>query len=227
MNIIGHCISNHYYYQDNTPIHAFIDGEQDADMQPSLFFRPLIRMNFLERIALNHCKGKILDIGAAAGCHSLILQKRGLHVTALEISEEACRVMQERGIDNILNADLYQHDGKYDSLLLLMNGFGLARSKVGLIPFLKHLKGMLNEDGQIIGDSTDILYHFSKQQNVSKEYYGEVIFKLKYKKEQEQFQWLYADEQLLRQSAAEAGLSCETIKRNNNGAFLVRLTVQS
>ncbi len=221
-NLIGQAIHTYYTLADNTAISTFIDDEQDAEMPPSLFFRSLKGMNHIERMALKLCKGKVLDIGAGAGCHSIILQNQKMDVVALELSEEACAVLKARGIRKVVQQDLYKHNEKYDTILLLMNGFGLARKKSELPKFLLHLKSMLNPQGQIIGDSTDIHYLF---QNVlhQKEYFGEVQFKLRYKNEEESFPWIYADEELLKETAHKCGLHCDILKRNRNDAFLVRM----
>lgn len=221
-NLIGLAIQAYHKTGDDSPISTFIDDELDSEMHPSLFFRPLIRMSHIERLALKKCRGKVLDIGAAAGCHSLILQKQGLDVTALEISKEACEVMKSRGVKNVVPQDLNKHKEKYDTILILMNGFGLSRTKKDLPRFLLHLKSLLNKGGQIIGDSTDIHY-YQKESFLKKEYYGEVEFKLNYKNEQEVFPWLYADEILLKEVSNKCGMRCEVIQRNRNDAFLVRI----
>ncbi len=223
-DLIGKAILSYHLSSDDTPVETFIDDEEDAKMPPSLFFRPLIRMNHLERIALKTCKGKILDVGAGAGCHSLILQKQGFEITALEISKNACEVMKARGIMRIVNTDLYKYSEKSDTILLLMNGFGLARTKEALYRFIKHLKSLLNPNGQIIGDSTDIRYHQKEDINVSDKYYGEVEFQLRYQGEKESFNWLYADDELIKEAALANGLKYELLQRNKSDAFLVRLS---
>jgi SAM-dependent methyltransferase len=222
IDLIGQAIYAYHFKGDDTPINTFIDDEPDAEMPPALFFRDKRQMNHLEREALKRCKGQVLDVGAAAGCHSLILQRAGNNVTALEISAPACEVMQGRGIKNIVQEDIYHHTGTYDTILLLMNGFGIARTKEQLLPFLKHLKTLLRPGGQIIADSTDIQYHH-EQVSLIKDYYGEVSFRLEYKNQEETFDWLYADPQLIQHAAQACGLTYELLKENRNDAFLVRL----
>jgi 2-polyprenyl-3-methyl-5-hydroxy-6-metoxy-1,4-benzoquinol methylase len=222
-DLIGKAIYAYHFHGDDTTIDTYIDGEPDAQMPPSLFFRDKRHMNHLEREALKRCKGKVLDIGAAAGCHSLILQQAGLDVTANEISSPACTVMHERGIQNIVQEDILHHQGNYDTVLLLMNGLGIARKKNQLLHFLKHLKSLLRPGGQILTDSTDIQYHH-EQLSLTKDYYGEVSFLLEYKGQEETFDWLYADKELIRQTAHACGLKFELLKENRNNAFLVRLS---
>jgi len=131
--------------------------------------------------------------------------------------------MKQRGVQTVVNEDLLVHQGKYDTILLLMNGFGLAQRKALLPAFINRLKAMLRPGGQIIGDSTDITYHFEKSKQKNKAYYGEVDFKLSYKQQEEHFPWLYADEKLLKEAAFNARLDFEVIERNNRNAFLVRM----
>ena len=40
-----------------------------------------------------------MDVGAGSGCHSVILQEKGMQVEAIDISEGAVDVMKKRGID--------------------------------------------------------------------------------------------------------------------------------
>lgn len=221
-DLIGQAIYAYHFNGDDKSIATYIDGEPDAEMPPALFFRDKRQMNHLEREALKRCNGKVLDVGAAAGCHSLILQRAGIDVTALEISAPACEVMRDRGIKNIVQEDIYHHSGSYDTILLLMNGFGIARTKEQLLPFFKHLKSLLRPGGQIVADSTDIQYHHD-QVSLIKAYYGEVSFMLEYKEQAETFDWLYADQQLIQNTARACGLTYELLKENRNDAFLVRL----
>ena len=62
------------------------------------------KMPELEWIALQHCRGRILDIGAGAGSHSLALQQLGQEVTALEISPLAAGIIKARGVSQVLCA---------------------------------------------------------------------------------------------------------------------------
>jgi 2-polyprenyl-3-methyl-5-hydroxy-6-metoxy-1,4-benzoquinol methylase len=85
----------------------------------------------LEQVALQESKGKVLDVGAGAGSHALWLQENGLEVTALDISEKLVRSYEKPGVwKRQLQADFWQIQpfGKFDTVLLLMNGIGLAGS---------------------------------------------------------------------------------------------------
>ena len=71
----------------------------DEDEMPvAHLFRTFNQMPRLEQKALSMAKGRVLDIGAGAGCHALALQERGLEVKAIDISPLSCEVMSERGV---------------------------------------------------------------------------------------------------------------------------------
>lgn len=57
----------------------------DDEMPVAHLFRSYHEMPPLEQRALNEARGKVLDVGAGAGCHALALQERGLDVTAGEV----------------------------------------------------------------------------------------------------------------------------------------------
>ena len=65
-------------------------GEYDS-LPISIFFRDRDGFMPFEAAAMDHCRGRVLDAGAGTGVHSLVLQERGLDVTAIDIVPEAAR----------------------------------------------------------------------------------------------------------------------------------------
>ena len=175
----------------------YTKGEKIA---ASYFFRTEKEMPLIEQTALKRCNGKILDIGAAAGCHSIILQKKGFNVTAIEKSEKAVEVLKKRGIQKVICSDIYQFsECQFDTILLLMNGAGIGETIAGLEKLLVHVKTLLTEKGQILIDSTDIKYLFEEEDGsvwidlANDAYYGEMEYEVKYKKSVTKFKWLFID----------------------------------
>ena len=76
-------------------------------------FRTEKQMPLLERTALQMATGKILDVGAGSGCHSLTLQEAGKEVHAIDISPLSVEVMKQRGERNWL---LIPISGKHSGL---------------------------------------------------------------------------------------------------------------
>jgi SAM-dependent methyltransferase len=112
-----------------------------------------------EKIALKECQGKVLDLGCGAGCHALYLQGKGHEVTAVEISRKSAEVAQARGVEKVINEDWRNLSLKnFDTVLVLMNGMGLAESPAELNIMFRKLKGFLSKSGSILIDSTDVTY---------------------------------------------------------------------
>ncbi len=183
-----------------------------------------------EQLALRHCRGHVLDVGAGAGAHSLALQQRGLAVTAIDTSPGAVATMQARGVQAARRQNLYDLRGEtFDTVLLLMNGLGLAGTLANLTPFLAHLRSLLRPGGQILADSTDILYMFEEADgsvllDLNGPYHGEVTYQMEYQKVQgPPFAWLFVDFGLLQDHAAAAGLRAELLDTDEAGQYLVRL----
>src|SRR3954463_15217977 len=113
------------YYTQNSRAKLWIHNKYGPkeQMPVSLYFRKMKDMPELEKLALKNCKGRVLDIGAGAGSHALILQEQGIDVTALEISPKAADVMKLRGVKSIVEKDVFQFEETgFDTLLLMMNG---------------------------------------------------------------------------------------------------------
>jgi precorrin-6B methylase 2 len=205
----------------------YTEGEKIA---VSHFFRTENEMPVIELTALKNCKGKILDIGSAAGCHAIILQKKGFNVTALDKSEKAAEVMRKRGIQKVLCSDIHSYTkNKFDTILILMNGAGIGETLAGLTNLLIHLKNLLTEKGQILMDSTDIKYLFEEKDGsvwidlANDAYYGEMEYEVKYKKLVAKFKWLFVDFETLENISKKAGMKCEKIASGRNSDYLARL----
>jgi SAM-dependent methyltransferase len=225
-DVIGHAIWKHHFENVMSEIELIIDGMQDAPMLSTQFFRAESEMNAAEIEALNRCKGRVLDVGAGAGCHSLVLQQRGVEVVALERSALSCEVMRARGVREVMEVDVMHFSGQqFDTILLLMNGFGIAGTEEGLVDLLCHLKTLLAPGGRIIGDSTDIRY-FKEESAVVDLSAGtpcEVKFEVRCEGKAQVFPWIYPDEVLLEVLAEEAGLEYQTRLYTDEYHFLCEI----
>jgi SAM-dependent methyltransferase len=227
-DILGLAVHDCYFNGSEEPILVKLNGVNDEPYNPKVFLRSYIHLKAWEKKALGLCNGSVLDVGAGAGTHALLLQKRGMDVTALEKSPLMCEVMRDRGVERIINDSILNVKGiEFNTILLFMNGLGMMGSEEETLILFKHLKKLLAKGGQIIGDSTDILYATMNAANAtaSNQFYGQVEFELTYKKQKgEKFPWLYLDPVLLTELTEKAGLRSEIIHRDPGFHFLARIT---
>ena len=203
----------------------------DADeLQVAYLFRNFNEMPIIEQKALQICKGKILDVGCGAGSHSLYLQQKKFNVTAIDISQNAITACKLRGINNAKVQNILDIESqKFDTILILMNGTGIFETLSQTHKYLKKLKSLLEINGQILIDSSDIIYMFNDIKDGSKlipanGYYGELTFTIQYKGETEtQFPWLYLDYNTLQNACFASNLQCELIQEGKNFDYLARL----
>ena len=212
-------------------VHSSITGEEF--IPAAYLFRDATTLPGLEQIALDSCRGKVLDAGAGAGSHALLLQERGLAVTALDLSPGAVALMRERGVADAQLVDLFAfHEGGYDTLLMLMNGIGIAGTLAGLDRLLEHAKTLLAPGGQLLCDSTDILYMFQEDDgsvwiDLNGDYYGEVTYQMEYEGAAgAPFGWLFVAPEILADHAEARGYTCEIVAADDNDQYLARLTLK-
>ena len=203
------------------------------EMSVAWLFRTFNEMPDIEKQALKLSKGKVLDVGCGAGSHSLYLQnERQLTVTAIDISANAIQACKIRGIINthVIDVMAFKNE-KFDTILLLMNGTGIFGKLNNVAPYLLQLKSLLNENGQILIDSSDIIYMFDEDSDGAKlipssGYYGEVVFNISYKGEEETpFNWLYLDFNTLQNAAHANGLQCKLLVEGEHYDYLARLFI--
>lgn len=225
MDIFGQALLDYHHNEVTSKLWLYNTYGSPEEMPVDVFFRTEEEMPELEVMAISIAAGKILDIGAGVGSHALALQNKGADVTALEISAAACEIMKDRGIKQIVNADIFSFKGrKFDTLLLLMNGIGLTGTITGLDKFLQYARHLLNPGGCMIFDSSDISYLYDDIPLPDKRYFGEIEYRYEYKEQPgEWFKWLYIDKDQLQLSAAAAGWTTELLFDDGMDQYLVRL----
>lgn len=194
-------------------------------------FRGFSKMPLIEQKALHLAKGKVLDIGCGSGSHSLFLQKKGLNIKAIDLSVGAIETCKLRGINNAEVQNIWElKNEKFDTILLLMNGAGMCGKIEKLPSFLNHLKTLLHPNGQILLDSSDVIYMFEDEEgdyyiDANAPYYGETNFTMTYKNKKSQtFDWLYIDYNNLQNAALSCNLNCELILEGEHYDYLARIT---
>lgn len=212
------------------------------EMSVGYLFRSFDEMPKLEQKALQLSKGKVLDVGCGAGSHSLHLQnEQNLEVLSIDISPNAIEACTLRGVKNTRVQNILELENDpsnseqakqtFDTILLLMNGTGIFGTLQHTTQYLQKLKSLLNPNGQILIDSSDIIYMFDQDEDGAYEvpangYYGELTFTVSYKNETDAtFPWLYLDYNTLQNAANANGLQCEIILEGEHFDYLARLSV--
>lgn len=229
---MGRAVSDFHFNSIDQPIIVHSEDFDDDTIDTHYLFRSYQQMPALEKKALSLCKGSVLDVGACAGAHSAYLQEKGFDVTALEVSTLCCEVLRNRNIKKVVQQNIFDFNGqKFDTILLLMNGTGIAGTLAGLDVLLHHLSTLLNPDGQILIDSSDLIYLYEQEDGSAvidigaQNYYGELVFQTEYKNWTCQpFQWLYVDLNNLEHSVEKNQLKLSNIYKGLHYDYLARIT---
>lgn len=229
-DLMGRAVWDYFKNENPEDLQTETSISELDELPVDYLFRDFEQMNTIERKALQLSQGKVLDIGAGAGSHSLYLQnERNLEVTALDISPKAIEVCQLRGIQKAVTQNMLEFaDETFDTILLLMNGTGIFQSLKVIDIYLQKLYSLLNKNGQILIDSTDILYMFDADEDggvyiPAEGYYGELDYIVHYKGESEDpIKWLYLDYNTLQNAAENNGFRIEKVLQEED-SYLAKL----
>ncbi len=229
---LGQAIHDFFSTKTDRPVIIHSEDFDDDQIMPSYFFRDYKNMPILEKKALKLCRGKILDVGACAGSHALWLQEKGFDVTALELSEKCCQTMYRRGINNVVHRDIFDYrQDTFDTILLLMNGTGIAGTLSRLPDLFVHLKSLLQPDGQILIDSSDLIYLYEEDDGTAiidlntGRYYGELHYQFEYEGiKGKPFPWLYADIASMQNIIVANQLEIRQLIKGEHYDYLVQVT---
>ena len=231
-DLMGRAIWDYFYQENPEDLQTETSISELDDLPVSYLFRNYKEMNALEQKALDLSLGKVLDVGAGVGSHALYLQNdKKLKVTALDISPRSIEICKARGLENAVCEDFLKFsDDKFDTILLLMNGTGIFQNLAKIDQYLQKLKTLVAENGQILIDSTDILYMYDQDEDggvlvPATGYYGELDYYLHYKGESEEpMKWLYLDFNTLKNAAQANGFKIQKVLQVED-SYLARLTL--
>jgi SAM-dependent methyltransferase len=230
---MGAAIADYQKRGKAAKLRVFSSFFDEDEIPVSQLFRSFEEMPPLEKTALQMATGKILDCGAGSGCHSLALQNMGKEVQAIDISPLSVETMQQRGVKQASQINLFDKHfiEKFDTILMLMNGSGII-GKLAYMPlFFNKMKQILTPGGCIYMDSSDLRYLFEEEDgsidiDLAGDYYGEVDFQMQYKQiKGESFDWLYIDFQTLKLYATQSGFTVELIEEGEHYDYLARLSL--
>ena len=230
---MGRAISDYFHTGKAGKLRVLSSMFYEDEIPVPTLFRTYDDMPVQEQQAIALCRGRVLDVGAGSGCHSIILKERGMEVVAIDISELSIEVMKERGID-ARNINFFDETfgEKFDTLLFAMNGIGIVGKVDNLGNFFRSAKRLLAPGGQLLLDSSDIKYVFMDEDggmdiDLAAGYYGEIDYKMRYKNiTGEPFDWLYIDFDTLSMYAEEHGFNCEKCIDGEHYDYLARITLK-
>lgn len=234
-DIFGKAIKAYFENGDAKDILVHSPDFDDDVIPVPYLFRNFSEMPPLEKKALSLSKGRVLDVGCGAGSHALYLQEeKKLEVTAIDTSAGAIEVCENRGIKDARNISFEDlSEETFDTILLLMNGTGIVGKMRNLDTFFQKLKSLLNPEGQVLIDSSDLVYLFDTDEDggvwvdAANGYYGELTYSLSYKGEtSKSFDWLYLDFDSLYLASLKNGFACEQVMKGEHYDYLARLTLK-
>jgi len=155
----GVALRDHLLQQSQMPLlMEFDNGVVAPALPPEWFFQPPSQWDGPERTLLSAVtSGPVLDLGAGAGRHSLLMQDLGFQVTAIDISPAAVDVCRRRGVRDARVADLTDPptDQRWRAVLLMCGNLGLAGGWAETRNLLARLAEICADDAVIVADSVD------------------------------------------------------------------------
>lgn len=230
---MGRAIADYHSTKKAARLRVLSSMFYEDEIPVSTLFRTFKEMPPLEQEMLRRAKGRVLDVGAGSGCHSLEMIRNGYEVVAIDISELSVNVMKERGID-ARAIDFFDETfaEKFDTIIMAMNGIGIVGRVERLTEFFRSVKRLLKPDGKLLLDSSDLRYIFEEEDgsltvDLAAGYYGEVDFEMRYKGVKgKPFDWLYIDFDTLAFYANENGMSCTKCMEGEHYDYLAEIRIK-
>ncbi|HOD50182.1 MAG TPA: class I SAM-dependent methyltransferase [Candidatus Hydrogenedentes bacterium] len=135
------------------------DGYIAVGSTPGVYFAEYKDWPPFERRAIQHAKGRVLDVGCGAGRVALYLQQRGCEVIGIDVSPLAIATCRKRGVRRakVMSAtDVSPRLGRFRTIVMYGNNFGLCASARRARWLLRRFHTMTTDDAKILAASNDI-----------------------------------------------------------------------
>jgi SAM-dependent methyltransferase len=134
------------------------DGYISIGAGPAVYFSAFQDWRQVERDAMAHVTGRVLDIGCGAGRFMLWLRDRGHDVVGIETSPGAVETCRRRGLTEVHAMSLSEVSnrlGMFDTFLLLGGNLGLLGDRAEATRLLGLLGQVASPGAKLIGASRD------------------------------------------------------------------------
>jgi SAM-dependent methyltransferase len=142
-------------------VHEIVERDDGLLMTggaPTDYFAPFPKWLASERRAMRLVRGRVLDVGCGAGRAALHLQERGHEVVAIDVSPLALEVSRRRGVGDarlLALADVDESLGRFDTVVMLGNNFGLLSGRRTALRLLRRLHRLTRVGARIVAQSAD------------------------------------------------------------------------
>ncbi|HII01976.1 TPA: methyltransferase domain-containing protein [Methanosarcinaceae archaeon] len=141
-------------------------GQACVSESPAVYLSEYEDWPSQQQKAMNYVRGRVLDIGCGAGRHALYLQEKGFDVLGIDTSPLAVEVCKLRGLKKVkvrsisevgsaIDSEVDSGPGKFGTILMLGNNFGLFRSFERAKLLLEKFHKITEDNAKIIAESTD------------------------------------------------------------------------
>lgn len=155
----GWAVWDHYHGKTAYEIIERSDGYFATSGGPSVYLSEYSKWATHEKEAIKRARGKVLDIGCNAGRHAIYLQDKGFDVLGVDASPLAIKTAKLRGLRNAKNlsvTELSARLGRFDTILMLGNNFGLFGNSTRARWLLRRFKSLSAPGSKIITESLDV-----------------------------------------------------------------------
>jgi SAM-dependent methyltransferase len=155
----GHAVWDYFNGLAGYEIIERSDGHFAISGGPAMYLSDYSAWPAHEKAAIEQASGRVLDIGCNAGRHALHLQNRGCDVLGVDVSPLAIKTAKRRGVSHARTlgiAQLSSRLGKFDTVLMLGNNFGLLGSERRARWLLRRFKSFTHSGSKIIVESLDV-----------------------------------------------------------------------
>ncbi len=157
LDLFGVAISEWVDGRDEPEIYERDDGYFCEGDGAEAYLAPVRQWYDAERMALRFVRGRVLDVGCGAGRVSLELQRRGVDVVGLDVSQRVVDAARRNGVQNVVAAsvlDVGDDLASFDTMMLYGNNFGMLGTIPATRRWLRRWASVARDDAVILAVST-------------------------------------------------------------------------